>query len=85
MDVPDQKIRHGLTSESQPLRSPTPAAVAWHVGHTWATHSPERREEAIAEAPEIEPSRVLRYMGTDISLQGTPTAPRNLPQVRAAV
>ena len=34
-------------------------------------------------APEIQPSRVLRYMGTD--LQGTPTAPRNLPEVRAAV
>ena len=40
---------------------------------------------ALAGAPEIQPSRVLRYMGTDIYLQGTPTAPRNLPEVRAAI
>ena len=38
----------------------------------------------MAGAPEIQPSRVLRYMGTDIYLQGTPIAPRNLPEVRAA-
>ena len=35
--------------------------------------------------PEIPPSQVLRYTGTDIYLQGTPTAPRNLPEVRAAI
>ena len=39
----------------------------------------------MAGAPKIQPSRVLPYMGTDIYLQGTPTAPRNLPKVRAAV
>ena len=37
----------------------------------------------IEEIEEIQPSRVLRYMGTDIYLQGAPTAPRNLPEVRA--
>ena len=37
------------------------------------------------DAPEIQPSQVLRYMGTDIYLQGTPTAPRNQPDVRAVV
>ena len=47
--------------------------------------SPHPREEALAGAPEIEPSQFLRYMGTDIYLQGTATAPRNLPKVRAAV
>ena len=85
VDVPDRKIQHGLTSDPQPLRSPTPAAVARHVGHTWATDSPEQREEALPGAPEIQPSRVLRYMGTDMYLQGTPTAPCNLPEIRAAV
>ena len=83
MDVPDRKLQHGSTSDPQPLCSPTPAAVAQHVGHTWATDSPEQREEALAGAPEIQPSRVLRYMGMDIYLQGTPTAPRNLPEIRA--
>ena len=85
MDVPDRKIQHGSTSDPQPLRSPTPVAVARHVGHVWATDSPEQREEALAGAPEIRPSRVLGYMGTDIYLQGTPTAPRNLLEIRAAV
>ena len=65
--------------------SPGPAAVARHVGHAWATDSPDQREEALARAPEIQPSRVLRYMGSDIYLQGTPTAPRNLLEIRAAV
>ena len=85
VDVPDRKIQHGTTSDPQPLRSPTPAAVARHVGHVWTTDSPEQREEALAGAPEIQPSRVLRFMGTDIYLQGTPTALRNLPEVRAVV
>ena len=49
------------------------------------THSREEREEALAGAPKIQPSRVLRCMGTDIYLHGTPTAPRHLPEVRAAV
>ena len=53
VDVTDRKIQHGSNSDPQPLRSPTPAAVAQHVGHAWATDSPERREEALAEAPEI--------------------------------
>ena len=39
----------------------------------------------MAGAPEIQPSRVPCYMGTDIYLQGTSTAPRNLPEIRAAV
>ena len=49
------------------------------------TDSLEEHEEALPGAPKIPPSQVLRYMGTDIYLQGTPTAPRNLPEVRAAV
>ena len=49
------------------------------------TDSLEAWEEALAGAPEIPPSQFLRYMGTDIHLQGTPTAPRNLPEVRAAI
>ena len=56
VDVPDRKIQHGSTSYPQPLRSPTPEAIAWHVGHTWVTDSPEEREEALAGAPEIPPS-----------------------------
>ena len=55
------------------------------MGRAWITDSPEQREEALAGAPDIQPSRVLRYMGTDIDLQGTPTASRSLPEVRAAV
>ena len=85
VDVPDRKIQHGSTSDPQPLRSPTPAAVARHVGHTRVTDSPQQRDEALAGAPEIQPSQVLRYMGTDIYLQGTSTAPRNLPEVRLVV
>ena len=30
------------------------------------TDTPGQREEALAGAPEIQPCRVLRYMGTDI-------------------
>ena len=85
VDVPDRKIQHGSTSDPQPLQLPTPAAVARHVGRTWVTDSPEQREEALAGASEVQPSRVLRYMETDIYLQDTPTAPRNLREVRAAV
>ena len=85
MDVPDRKIQHGSTSSPQPLRSPTPAAVARHLGRTWVTDTPDQRQEAQAGTPEIQPSGVLCYMGTDIYLQGTPTAPRNLPEIRAAI
>ena len=85
MDVPDRKIQHGSTSDPQQLRLPTLEAVARHVGRVWLTDSLEEREEALAGAPEIPPFQVLRYMGTDIYLQCTPTAPRNLPEVRAAV
>ena len=85
VDVPDRKIQCGSTSDPQPLRSPTPAAVAQHMGGTWVTENPEQREEALAGAPEIQPSWVLSEMGTDIYLQGTPAAPRNLPEVWAAV
>ena len=85
MDVRDRKIQHGSTTDPQPLRWPTPEAVARHVGRAWVTDSPEERGEALAGAPEIPPSQVLRYMETDIYLQGTPTAPRTLPKVRAAI
>ena len=84
-DVPDRKIQHGSTSDPQPLRSPTPAAVARHLGRTWVTDTPNQRQEALAGAPEIQPSSVLRCMGTGIYLQGAPIAPRNLPEIRAAV
>ena len=53
VDVPDRKIQHGSTSDPQTLRSPIPAAVAWHVGRAWVTDSPEQREEALAGAPQI--------------------------------
>ena len=85
VDLPDRKIQHGWTSDPRPQRSPTPAAVARHLGRTWVTSTPDQRREALAEAPEIQRSGVLRYMGTDIYLQGAPTAPRNLPEVRAAL
>ena len=85
VDVPDRKIQHGSTSDPQPLLSPMPAAVARHLGSTWTTDTPGQRQEALAGAPEIQPSGVLRYMGTDIYLQGTPVAPRDLPEIRAAV
>ena len=32
VDVPGRKIHHGSTSDPQPLRSPTPEAMAQHVG-----------------------------------------------------
>ena len=55
------------------------------MGRAWVTDSLEEWEEAGAGAPKIPPSQVLRYMQTDIYLHGTPTAPRNLLEVRAAV
>ena len=85
MDVPDHQIQYGSTSDSRPLPWPTPAAVARHLGQTWVTSTPDQRREALAEAPEIQPSGLLRYMGTDIYLQEAPTAPRNLPEVQAAL
>ena len=85
VDVPDRKIQHGSTSEPQPLRSPTRTTVARHLGRTWVTDTPEQRQEAPAGAQEIQPWKVLRYMGTDIYLQGPLTAPRNLPEIRAAI
>ena len=51
MDVPNRKIQHGSTSDPLPLRSPTPEAIARHVGRTWVTDSPEEQEEALAGAP----------------------------------
>ena len=41
VDVPDRKIQHGLTSDPRPLRSPTPVAVARHLGRTWVTSTPD--------------------------------------------
>ena len=78
MDVPDHKIPHGSTSDPQPLASPTPAAVARHVGHMWVTDILEECEEVLARALEVQPSRVLKYMVTDIYLQGTGIRPRPL-------
>ena len=59
VDVPDRKIQHGSTSDPRPLRSPTPAAVARQLGRAWVTSTPDLRREALAGAPEIQPSRVL--------------------------
>ena len=66
VDVLDRKIQQGSTSNPQPLLSPTPAAIARHLGNAWTTDTPGQRQEALAGAPEIQPSSVLRYMGTDI-------------------
>ena len=85
VNVPDCKIQHGSTSEPQPLRSPTLAAVTRHMDRGWITDSPKQREEALAGAPDIQSSRVVRYMGTNIYLGGTPTAPCKLPEVCGAV
>ena len=85
MDVPDCKIQQGCTSDPQPVHSPTPEAVTRHVGRVWVTDSPEEHEESLAGAPDILPSHVLRYMETNIYLQGTPTALRDVPEVWAAV
>ena len=46
VDVQDHKIQHGSTSDPRPLRSPTPAAVARHLGRTWVTSTPGQRQEA---------------------------------------
>ena len=85
VDVPERKIQQGSTSGPQPLRSPTPEAVAYDVGRVWVSDSLEEREEELAGAPEIPPSRVFRYMPTDNYLQGRPMAPRNFPEVWACV
>ena len=57
VDVLDYKIKHGSVADSQPLRSPTPGAVAPHVGRTWVTDSLEEREEMLARAPSSRPPR----------------------------
>ena len=48
VDVPDRKIHHGCTSDLQPLHSPTPEPMAWHVGRVRVMDSPEEWEEALA-------------------------------------
>ena len=73
------------TTDPRSLRSPTLETVARHVGRVWVTDSPDEREEALAGTPEIPPSPVLKYTGTNIHFEGTPTSPRNLPEVRAAI
>ena len=83
--IPDHKIQHGSTSNPQCLRSPTRTAVAGHLGRPWVTDTPDQRQEALAGAPKIQPSSVLRNMGTDIYLQEKRIACRNLPEIRAAV
>ena len=55
------------------------------MGHAWVTDIPDEWGPALADAPEIPSSHVLTYMGIDIYLQGTPTAPNNFPEVRAAI
>ena len=82
VDVPDCKIEHWSATDPPSLCSPTPAAVARHAGRAWVMESPKQREEALAGDPEIQASGVLRYMGIDMCLKGTPTAPHNLPEVR---
>ena len=68
VDVADRQIEGGPTCDPPPLRLPTPQGVARHVGGVWVTDSPEEREEALAGVREIQPSRVLGHMGTDIYL-----------------
>ena len=75
MDVPNRKVKHGSTSNPQPLRSSTPVAMARHLGRTCVRDTPDLRQKALAGAPEIQSSEVLRYMGMDIYLQGAPIAP----------
>ena len=70
---------------SSTIASHIPEVVARSVDRAWVTDSLEVREEAFTGAPEIAPAQVLTYMGTDIYLQRTPTAKRNVPQVWAAI
>ena len=46
---------------------------------------PGAKAGGVRLAPKIPPSRVLPKMGTNIYLQGTHTAPGNVPELRAAV
>ena len=80
-----RKIELASTTDPQPLRSPTPEALARHVGCAWVTDSLQESEEVLAGAPDIPPSQVLREMGTDMYLPGTATAPNNLANVEAAI
>ena len=53
VDVADRTIEHGSACDPQPLCSPTPEAIARHVGRVWVTDSPEEGEEVLAGSPEI--------------------------------
>ena len=62
-----------LIARSSMRLPPTPTAALAHPGSCGPAcglrvGSPEEREEALAGAPEVPPSQVLRYMGTDIYL-----------------
>ena len=55
------------------------------MGRAWVTDSREEQEERLLRPLALLPVQVLRYMGTDSSLQGTPMASFNLPEVCAAI
>ena len=80
--------QHNTTQHNTTQHNTTQLKTTQHntTQHNTTQHNTTQHntEEALAGAPEIPPSQVLRYMGTNIHLQGTPTAPSNLPEVRAA-
>ena len=49
------------------------------------TDAPEARERALQHPRELPPAPVLRYMGTDIFLQGKPMAPQNISAIKAEI
>ena len=68
MDFPYRKIQHGSTLDHQSLRSPIPDAAARQGGRAWVTDTLKEWDEALAGAPTIPHSQVVRCMGTDIYL-----------------
>ena len=85
VSVVDKKIQHGSTQDPTPLLYPVSAAVDAHVGCTWVTDTPEAREWALRNSRELPPAPVLRYMGTNIFLQGKPTTPLIISAFRAEI
>ena len=75
VDVPDRKIQHSSTSDSRPLRSPTLAAVACHLGRTWLTSTPDQRQEALADAPEVQPFGSSATLGWTCTFRARPRPP----------
>ena len=82
MDVPDH-IQHCSTPDPQPLRSPTPEAVALPVGRAWVTDSPEERQETLTGAPAPAPPGPQVYGDRHLPPRHT-HGPHNLPEVWAA-